>query len=649
VSAKKLTAAAATALAAATSLAMPAHATNTPNTFPGVNEKLTVSTGDNQLHFVSPGSTTSENMPSQKVTDAEWSPDGSRVAYIDEKANLISARFDGSDPIVVASGLGGASHPTWMNGGSFLVYAQDGNLYKVPSLGGTAPVVLTAGHQAGDEDSAPQGGANGVLVFQRVDGKSHESGVWVYNGYSDTGGFILNSGGGRNPSLSPDAKTVVFSKLDSQYPNPGLQIWTIGVDGLNLTQLTSDSGTNVKNDRPVWSPDGRTIAFANAINGALMTMAPTPGSQETAVSPINGRISWQATGDLSKPASATNPVNLVERLDGADRIETAVQISRWSWDDTASNPPAARQADIAVIARDGVSPDGRDGIAPDALAGTALARQLKGGKGPLLLTPTGDLDPRTLHELQRVLRPGSFVYVLGQTQAISAHTFQQIADAGFRPARIGGRDRYETAVDIAETIVPTYTHDPVTILTATGLNFPDALAAGAVAASRPNTVVVFSEDKSMPSATLNFINQVPQRTMFGIGGPAVTALSSVNIRATNVKGDDRFITAAMVAHTFFGGPQVVGIATGYKFPDALAGGVLAGSVGGPLLLTGPTALPSETADYLRNASGSVGDAIMFGGPEVLDEGLKNQVGDLIGQPGQWVYSENNPGAHPGPR
>ena len=40
---------------------------------------------------------------------------------------------------------------------------------------------------------------------------------------------------------------------------------------------------------------------------------------------------------------------------------------------------------------------------------------------------------------------------------------------------------------------------------------------------------------------------------------------------------------------------------------------------------------------------------MFGGPAVLDDGLKNQVGDLIGQPGQWVYQENNPGAHPGPR
>jgi putative cell wall-binding protein len=640
VSAKKLTAAAATALAAATSLGVPAHAANTPATFPGLNGNLTVSTGDNQLHFAGGSGTSALPMPSPKVTDAEWSPDGSRVVYVDQNGSLISARFDGSDAIVVAANAG-ATHPTWMNGGAFIVYAAGGNLYKVPSLGNAAPVLLTAGHQQGDKDSSPQGGANGVLVFQRIDAKSQRSEIWVYNGYTDIANLVPNSGSGSAPALSPDARTIVFSKLDSQVPAPATQLWTVNTDGSNLAQLTFDPGSAVRNVRATWSPDGRTVAFDAAGSGELMTMAPTPGAKENPAGQLTGRISWQPNADMSKPPSASNPLNLVERLDGADRIETAIQISHWSWDPAASNPPASRQADIAVIARQDVP--------ADALAGTALARQLKGGKGPLLLTETDHLDPRTLAELKRTLRPGSYVYVLGQTQAISANTFQQIADAGFRPARIGGRDRFETAVDVAETIVPTYTHDPVTVLTATGMDFPDALAAGAVAASRPNTVVVLTNDKVMPTPTLNFLNAVSQRTVFGVGWQGVKALNSVRIPAGTAAGDDRFLTAAFVARTFFGGPQVVGIATGYKFPDALAGGVLAGSVGGPLLLTGPTALPSATADYLRTASGSVSDAIMFGGPEVLDEGIQNQVGELIGQPNQWVYAENNPAAHPGNR
>ncbi|MBS2539843.1 cell wall-binding repeat-containing protein [Catenulispora sp. NF23] len=630
-SAKKLTAVAATALAAATSLAMPAHATNTPNTFPGLNGKLTVSTGDNQLHFAGGSGTSTESMPSPKVTDAEWSPDGSRVAYVDQNGNLITARYDGSDPIVVAANVGGVTHPTWMNGGSFLVYAQGGNLYQVPSLGGSAPVVLAAGHQPGDEDSAPQGGANGALVFQRIDAQSKRSEIWIYNGYTNTSNLVPNSGSGSYPALSPDARTIVFSKLDSQVPAPATQLWTVNADGSNLTQLTSDPGGAVRNVRATWSPDGGTIAFDAAGTGELMTMAPTAGAKENPVGELLGRITWQPNGDTSKPPStASNPVNLVERLDGPDRIGTADQVSGWSY--------ANQQANVVVLAR--------QDIFADALAGSALAARFH---GPLLLTPTGNLDPRTLAEMKRVLKPGAFVYVLGQTQAISAKTFEQVAAAGFRPTRIGGQDRFQTAVDIAETIVPDYSHNPVTILTATGLNYPDALAAGAVAGSRPNTVVVLTSDKKMPPETQAFLNAVPQRTVFGVGGEAVSALSSARIPGAPVFGADRFVTASIVAHTFFGGPQVVGIATGYNFPDALAGGALAGSVGGPLLLTGPTGLPSETADYLRSASGSVSDAVMFGGPAVIDDGLQNQVGDLIGQPGQWEYAENNPSAHVGPR
>lgn len=626
-SAKKLTAVAATALAAATSLAMPAHATNTPNTFPGAsNGRLTVTTGDNLLHFdpSQNGGIGTEAMPSHKVVDAEWAPDGSRVAYMDENGSLITARYDGTDPVVVATGLGGAAHPTWMSGGSELVYAHQGNLYQVPSLGGSAPVLLAAGHQPGDTDSSPEGGPNGSLVFQRDRGGNTT--VWIYNGYNGTATGLNHLG--FSPSISPDGKSIAFMLPDSSAV-PINQIWTINSDGTSPVQLTHDATTDQKSNTPVWSPDGTQIAF-NA-GGDIRVMLAQQNAPETPRIPaISGRLSWQPEADPNKPVSASNPANLVERLDGPDRIGTADQVSGWSYGN--------QQANVVVLAR--------QDIFADALAGSALAARFH---GPLLLTPTGKLDARTLAEMKRVLKPGAFVYVLGQTQAISANTFNQVAAAGFRPTRIGGQDRFQTAVDIAETIVPDYSHSPVTILTATGLNYPDALAAGAVAGSRPNTVVVLTSDKKMPPETQAFLNAVPQRTVFGVGGEAVSALSSVRIPGAPVYGADRFVTASIVAHTFFGGPQVVGIATGYNFPDALAGGALAGSVGGPLLLTGPTGLPSETADYLRSASGSVSDAVMFGGPAVIDDGLQNQVGDLIGQPGQWEYAENNPSAHVGPR
>ena len=90
-SAKKLTAAAATALAAATSLAVPAHANVYAEDVPGAereadgfDRRTTCCTSP-----ADPGGGGTETMPSQKVVDAEWAPDGSRVAYVDENGSLI--------------------------------------------------------------------------------------------------------------------------------------------------------------------------------------------------------------------------------------------------------------------------------------------------------------------------------------------------------------------------------------------------------------------------------------------------------------------------------------------------------------------------------------------------------------------------------
>jgi hypothetical protein len=38
-----------------------------------------------------------------------------------------------------------------------------------------------------------------------------------------------------------------------------------------------------------------------------------------------------------------------------------------------------------------------------------------------------------------------------------------------------------------------------------------------------------------------------------------------------IAGGDRFATSALVATQFFYDPAIVGIATGYNFPDALSG------------------------------------------------------------------------------
>lgn len=66
-----------------------------------------------------------------------------------------------------------------------------------------------------------------------------------------------------NPDWSPDGRTIVFeSTLSGKY-----SIYTIGVDGSNLTRLTADTSNN---EQPTWSPDGNRIVFSSDRHGGYL-------------------------------------------------------------------------------------------------------------------------------------------------------------------------------------------------------------------------------------------------------------------------------------------------------------------------------------------------------------------------------------------
>ena len=61
-----------------------------------------------------------------------------------------------------------------------------------------------------------------------------------------------------SPSVSPDGKTIVFSRA---IPGEPPHIYLVGMDGSGLRRLTQG---NLAEVQPVWSPDGTRIAFSRA-------------------------------------------------------------------------------------------------------------------------------------------------------------------------------------------------------------------------------------------------------------------------------------------------------------------------------------------------------------------------------------------------
>lgn len=192
-------------------------------------------------------------------------------------------------------------------------------------------------------------------------------------------------------------------------------------------------------------------------------------------------------------AAAIAPVT---RISGADRYATSAAIAR------AAFEPGVPVAYVATGA-----------TFPDALAGGAAAAA---EGGPLVLTEQGAL-PESVRSVLAELRPDR-VYVLGGPGAVSDEVLDQlraVAGAG-GVARIAGADRYETAARVASSAFPT----APTVFVATGVDFPDALAAVPAAAALGAPLLLASA-AGLPPSTAAECRRLATARAVVVGGHGV--------------------------------------------------------------------------------------------------------------------------------
>lgn len=307
----------------------------------------------------------------------------------------------------------------------------------------------------------------------------------------------------------------------------------------------------------------------------------------------------------------------ISNIAGQDRYATAIAASAKQW-----QPGSAG----AVVLASGT------GFA-DALTGVPLAAQ---AHGPLLLTDPSRLADATRHEIDRVLGGGSSgktIYVLGGAKAVSTNVDAQLKAAGYHVVRYGGVDRYATALEVAREVMKASGQ----VVVASGVNFPDALSAGPLAA-RKGAAIVLSGDGALDPATAAFVSA--HQSITAVGGPAATAVrSAVNLSTKNFQdlhGHDRYETSTIVAAAMDAGtiPSGVGIANGLNFPDALSGGAFEANAGQPLLLTDPLNLSSPVAAQLIGWRGRLPQLTVFGGASAISGNVGDEI--ITDVSGHWA-------------
>ncbi|MCY4517064.1 MAG: cell wall-binding repeat-containing protein [Acidimicrobiaceae bacterium] len=334
------------------------------------------------------------------------------------------------------------------------------------------------------------------------------------------------------------------------------------------------------------------------------------------------------------PAQGAAAVVDSTRLSGATRYETAVEIAE-TYVETVEEDSARATVDTVIIT------SGEDEHFAYALPTPALSRL---HDAPLLLTPPDELHSSVTTFLTRYNI--SFALIVGGTDVVSAEVQSSItAISGIAVTRIEGDDEYATAVEIAERVgwspgsPGEIRGKGRTALLATGEHFADALAAGPLAYQGEHPILL-TRSAELPDAVAKFLTDSRTEHAVILGGNAAVSaeveneVTGLGIAVERWRGSDRFGTAVDIAEALLGfdTPQEcfddsgdVGLAYGWRSPDAIVSGSLLGELCAPLLLTEHDVLPSVVEDFLDSDDFVTGDAsgklhfTVFGGSAAVTE------------------------------
>ena len=219
---------------------------------------------------------------------------------------------------------------------------------------------------------------------------------------------------------------------------------------------------------------------------------------------------------------------------------------------------------------------------PDGLVAGALAGATK--SGVVLTMGTTAIEPETLSKLKSV--GTSKVTIVGGTGAVSQGVEDSLKAAGIQVERIAGANRYDTAFKVYEHMkasgkLKLNARGEPYVFVATGRDFPDALAASAVAAKIGAAVVL--------ADTPEQVNRVADIQPYAVGAQTSKLMGNMWVSMSgSADGEDRYDTAnKLVNWSLWKGGDTVMVAIGTNYPDALAAGALAASTGQLLVLANP--------------------------------------------------------------
>lgn len=363
----------------------------------------------------------------------------------------------------------------------------------------------------------------------------------------------------------------------------------------------------------------RATEFLDAGGDVLLTAAPAT------VAPMIGAILAESSSSTSfadkVEASVLRVLTLktargltacsgrVTRMSGPDRYATSAAISASSF---------TSGVDTAYLASGEVY--------TDALSGAPAAARTG---GPVLLTAPDAVPGVILDELRR-LRPHR-VIILGGPATVTDGVQSSVASTlGVPVDRWSGADRFATSAAISAA---TYAPGVEVAYVASGRVFTDALSGAPVAGKAGGPVLLVDTD-ALPAPIATELTRLRPRRIVILGGTATISsgvesrLGSYAESVVRWSGPDRFATSAAIsAASYAPGVEVVYVASGRVYTDALSGTPVAGRRGDPILLTDTTRLPDPIRDELVRLQPR--HIVVLGGSATVSAGVLTALNGVV--------------------
>ena len=302
----------------------------------------------------------------------------------------------------------------------------------------------------------------------------------------------------------------------------------------------------------------------------------------------------------------------IKTLAGETRFETATAISKEGWKDGADK----------VILVNGYSMI--DGIAATPLASLYNC--------PILLTNRNDVPKSTMDEIKR-LNPSEVVLI--GTDDVTGDNLINILKGSISNLsvnRIGGIDRYETALLIAKEIAK---YKPIeNIYVANGFKEADALSVASHAGEEVQPIIL-TDTYKMEDEVYNWIKSKGIKNAYFIGDDEVVGdniiekvngITSNDVKGNRLGGIDRQETNAKVIEKFYNESRYNALFVSKSDPlvDALTAGPLAAKMKSPIVMVG-----NEVSNYQQMVLSEKSTNLIYKIADDINENSFKRVVELL--------------------